>query len=162
MIRAAAEHAAAEPVERRALALRVRLALDVPAADAAVELAERSGGRGCAAARGIVRPRGHLRVLRRIPHRARFEHDDIGARFAEHLGRHPAAGAGSDDAHVVDFGLTDDLHDGTGYVRSRFCGKVWRMKNRLAFAIAGSLVLVTAGAAVRAQQQALTAPADQA
>ena len=46
---------------------------------------------------------------------AGFEHHDVGAGLAEHLGGHAAAGAGSDDADVVGFGLTDYLHSGTGY-----------------------------------------------
>jgi len=61
---------------------------------------------------------------------------------------------------------------GTGYAKSRFCGKVWRMKiGRVASGIPGSMgvsmasalvLLMAASAAPRAQQQALTAPADQA
>src|SRR5207244_5968816 len=57
MIRAPAEHPAAEPVERRAFRLRVRLAVEIPSTDATVELAERPGRRCRAAARRDVRPR---------------------------------------------------------------------------------------------------------
>ena len=120
VVGAAAEHPAAKPVELRARRLRVRLALDVPAADAAVELAERLVRRRGAAPRRVVRPRRHLRVLRRRPTSAGFEHHDVGARLAQHLGGHAAAGAGADDADVVGFRLTDHLHSGKGYDIMRF------------------------------------------
>ena len=131
VVGAAAEHPPAKPVERGAPRLRVGLALDVPAADAAVELAERLGRRGGAAARRIVRPRRHLRVLGGVPHPAGLEHDDVGAGLAQHLGGHAAAGAGADDADVVGFGLTDDLH-GTSLSPnlSRFWGKVLHHERR--------------------------------
>ena len=51
VVRAPAEHPATKPIELRACRLRIRLAVDLPAADAAVEFAERSGRRGRAAPR---------------------------------------------------------------------------------------------------------------
>ena len=89
----AAEHPRPEPVERRARRLRVRLAFQFPAADAAVEFAKRLLGRGRAAPGRVVRPGRHLRLLFDVPHRAGLEHHHVGARFAQDLGRHPAARA---------------------------------------------------------------------
>src|SRR5206468_5548584 len=58
----AAEHPRTEPVERGARRLSVRLAFELPAANAAVELAKRLLGRGRAAPGGVVRPGRHLRL----------------------------------------------------------------------------------------------------
>ena len=58
--------------------------------------------------------------------RAGLEHHDVGAGLGEHLRGHAAAGAGADDADVVGFRLTDDLH-GPG-ILARFWGKVLRMQ----------------------------------
>src|SRR5690606_5028773 len=49
VVRPSAEHACAPPVERLARCHRVRLTVDLPAADASVELAERLVGGRCAA-----------------------------------------------------------------------------------------------------------------
>src|SRR5262249_6092821 len=106
------------PVEGGAVGLRVRLTLDIPAAEAAVEFAERLGWRRRAAPRRLVRPRRHLRVLRRIPHRPGLEHDDVGAPLAQHLRGHTAPGARADNADVVDLRLADDLHSSAHLTRT--------------------------------------------
>src|SRR6185369_4434167 len=46
----------------------------------------------------------------RIPHRSRFQHDDVRTRFGEYLGRHAAAVTRADDGDVVDLAVPDDLH----------------------------------------------------
>src|SRR2546430_604826 len=84
---------------------RVRLTGDFPAADAGVELAERSLLRGFPAARRLVRPGQHSRVLRFAPRPARFDHHDVGSGLGERVGRHSSAGPRADDTHVVYSGL---------------------------------------------------------
>ena len=110
VIRAAAEHARSEPVELAARAVRVGLAFERPPAERRVELAELLLLGRRPAPRRVVRPLEHVRLARRVPHRPGLEHDDVGARFGEHLGGHPAAGAGADDADVVERAAADDLH----------------------------------------------------
>ena len=117
VVRAAAEHAAAEPAPR-AVADRVGLALDVPAAEAAVVVAERLLVAAPAARRRVVVPREHRAVLGRVPHRPALEHHDVGAGLGQHLGGGAAAGARSDDADVVDLGRTNDLHDSPRILRA--------------------------------------------
>src|SRR4029453_5022405 len=104
-----------DPEDVRAGRRFSRSPLADPAADAAVEFAERPGKRGRAAPRRLVRPRRHLRVFGGVPHAAGFQHPDVSPRLTEHLRGHAAAGPGSDNAHVVGFRLTDYLHSGTGY-----------------------------------------------
>ncbi len=110
MVGAAAEHAGAPPDELAARRGGVGLALDLPAADARVPLAERPFGRRGAAPRGLVRPLEHGRVLRVVPHAAGLEHDDVRAGLGQDLRGHAAAGAGADDAHVVDLATATDPH----------------------------------------------------
>ena len=49
----------------------------------------------------LVRPRQHLRVFRRVPRRAGFEHHHVDARLRQHVGGRAATRARSDDADVV-------------------------------------------------------------
>ena len=110
VIRAPAEHARPEPVELAARAVGVGLAFERPPAERRVELPELLLLGRRPAARRIVRPLEHVRLARGIPHRPGLEHDDVGPRFGEHLGGHPAAGAGADDADIVERAAADDLH----------------------------------------------------
>ena len=110
VIRAPAEHAGSEPVELAARAVGVGLAFERPPAERRVELPELLLlGRG-PAARRIIRRLEHVRLARGIPHRPGLEHDDVGPGFGEHLGGHPAAGAGANDADIVERAAADDLH----------------------------------------------------
>ncbi len=107
-----AEHPGAPPIETRSRCPRVRFAFDVPTADAGVELAERPlPGRGAAAGRGIVRNQ-HRRIGRVVPRSAGFEHNDIGAGLCERVRRDAAAGAGTDDRHVVGGALGSEREKG--------------------------------------------------
>ena len=110
VIGAAAEHPRPEPVERAARTVGIGLALERPAAKRRIELSELLFLGRRATARRVVRPLEHVRLARRVPHRPGLEHDDIGARLGEHLGGHPAAGAGADDADVVKRTAANDLH----------------------------------------------------
>ena len=105
-----AEHARAEPVELAARRRRVRLTLERPAAEGAVEFAEMPLGRRRAAAGRVVAPRVHEGVGGRVPHRPRFEHDDVGAGLGQDHGGHAAAGTGPDHADVVGRAVGNDLH----------------------------------------------------
>ena len=93
VVRPPAQHSRPEPVERVSGCRRVRLALDRPAAQRAVELAELPFRDGRASTRRIVRPFEHRRIGRRVPHGTRFEHDDVGAGLSQHHGGHAAASA---------------------------------------------------------------------
>ena len=110
VIRAPAEHAGPEPVELAARAVGIGLAFERPPAERRVELPELLLLGRRPAARRIVRPLEHVRLARGIPHRPGLEHDDVGPSFGEHLGGHPAAGAGADDADIVERAAADDLH----------------------------------------------------
>src|SRR5204863_5906437 len=87
VVRAATEHARAKPHEAIACGDGVGLAFDVPATDAAVELAERPLARAGAAARRIVVPGKHLAVFFRRPGRARLEQHALGSGLSQDLGR---------------------------------------------------------------------------
>ena len=119
VIRAAAEHAGAEPVERAARTSRVRLTVERPAAQRRVELPELTFVRRRTAPRRVVRPHEHLRVLDGVPHRTRLEHDDVCARFGEHLGSHAATSPRPDDADVVHDAAAKYLHGGSIVVQCR-------------------------------------------
>src|SRR5439155_1426374 len=105
VVGAATDHAGPPPGEVGARRARVRLAGDFPSADAGVELAERSLLRGSPAARRLVRPRQHCRVLRIVPRRTGFEHHHLRAGLGESVGGHSPAGPRADDTHVVYSGL---------------------------------------------------------
>ena len=102
VVGAAAEHTGAPPAELGAGGDGVGLALDLPSADATVELSEGMRGRRGAAAGGVVGPFEHRAVGGGAPWRARLQHDHIGACLREHVGRHAATGAGPDDGDIVD------------------------------------------------------------
>src|SRR3989449_4715915 len=110
VVGAAAHHPRPPPAEAGAGCRGVRLALDVPPADAGVELAERALLGGPAAARRLVGPGEHRGVFEVVPGSAGFEQDHVGAGLRQHVGRHAAAGTGSDDAYVVALLLPDGLH----------------------------------------------------
>ena len=101
VVRASAEHARAPPRELVARRDDVRLAGDVPAADASVEFAERFRLRGLAAPRRRVRGHQHLRIACGVPRAPRLEERDLRAGVREHVRRHPAAGSRADDADIV-------------------------------------------------------------
>ena len=94
----------------RARGRGVRLALEVPAPEARVELAERPAPVARAAPRRFVVPLQHGPVLGDVPLGARFEQHGVGARLGQDLRGHSAAGSGAHDAHVVDLGPGLDLH----------------------------------------------------
>ena len=111
VVRAAAEHAAAEPHEAGARGDGVGLALDVPAALAGVELAEGPPAVALAAPGRVVVPGEHRPVLARVPGLPGLEHHDLGPGLGEDLRRHPAAGPRPHDAHVPRLRRRQDLHD---------------------------------------------------
>ena len=112
VVRAAPEHPAAEPHELAAGGHGVGLALDVPPADAGVELAEGPTAVTLAAARRVVVPGEHRPVLAGVPGLPGLEDHDLGPGLGEHLRRHPAAGARAHDTHVPRLRRRQDLHDG--------------------------------------------------
>ena len=112
VVRAAAEHPAAEPHELAAGGDGVGLALDVPPAHAAVELAEGPAAVALAAAGRVVVPGEHRPVLAGVPGLAGLEHHDLGPGLGEHLRRHPAARARPHDTHVPRLRRRQDLHAG--------------------------------------------------
>src|SRR4051812_36354530 len=63
----------------------VRLAVDLPAADAPVEFAERLFPRGCTPTWRVVRPLEHRAVLHRVPHLSRLEERDARAGLRERV-----------------------------------------------------------------------------
>ena len=101
VVGSAPDHAGPPPAERGAGRARVRLAGDLPTADAGVELAERTLLRGLPAARRLVGPGEHRRVRRVIPGSAGLEQNHVRAGLREHVRGHPAAGARADDTNVV-------------------------------------------------------------
>src|SRR5882762_4058041 len=101
MVGAAADHSCAPPSELGAFSLRERLALKLPAADACIELTERTIGCRCSASRRSVRPLEHHRVGGVVPGAARLEEKHVGARLGELIGGHSTACAGADDTNVV-------------------------------------------------------------
>ena len=130
MVGAAAEHPRAVPVPLLSLGNGIGFALQLPAADASVELTEVALGRCRAAPRRFVRPLEHRRIGGGIPLRTGLEDDYPRARLRQHLGGHPAARAGADDAHVVAVRTADDLHEGgVSSGRDRASG-TWRSLER--------------------------------
>ena len=105
----AADHAGAPPVEAIVLGARVRLALDLPTADARIEFAERSFARGAAASGRVVKRREHAGVARIVPRAARFQHDDVRAGLREHVRGRTAARARADDHYIVFRALLHNL-----------------------------------------------------
>ena len=97
VIRAPPDHPGPPPAELVALGDGVRLARDLPAADAPVELAEwpRLGGR--AAARGVVRPNEHGRVGRVVPWSAGLEYRDVETGTRQDVGCHSTTGSRAHD-----------------------------------------------------------------
>ena len=123
VVRAAAEHPRAIPVPLLPGRDGVRLALELPPADAPVELAEVALGGRRPAPRRLVRPPEHRRIGRRIPFRAGLEDHDARTRLGEHLGGHAPAGARAHDAHVIRVSGADDLHESgspAGAMRARY------------------------------------------
>ena len=101
VIRAAAEHSRAPPVELRSFGFRVRLAVELPAADARVEFTERAFFRARAATGRLIWPFHHGRILRVVPRTAGFEHHDVRTGLGEDVRGHAAARAGAHDGDVV-------------------------------------------------------------
>src|SRR5690606_681246 len=112
------QHPRAEPVPFGAGCARIRLAVDLPAADAAVELAERFFSGRCAAPGRVVAPGKHVAVFAGAPQLPGFEHHHVGPGLREHVGRHAAARPGADDGNVINL-RRNDLH-GSGYRLSAF------------------------------------------
>ena len=109
VVRAPSEHARPPPEELLALGHRVRLALEVPTAQAAVELPERLlPGSGAPPRRGVG-PGEHRPVLGRVPHRPRLQEHDARAALGQDLGRHAAPGARAHHADVVLLGRHQSL-----------------------------------------------------
>src|SRR2546430_5627451 len=105
VVGAAPHHAGPPPVELGARGAGVRLAFDLPAADARVEFAERMVLGRPAAPRRLVRPGEHGRVFQVVPRHPGLEDDHVGAGAREGVGGHAPPGARADDAHVVYSGL---------------------------------------------------------
>ena len=101
VVRASSEHARPPPEELLALGHRVGLALQVPAAEATVELPERLQAGAGAPPRGGVGPGEHRAVLGRVPHRPCLQERHPRAALGEHLGRHAPAGPRAHHADVV-------------------------------------------------------------
>ncbi len=114
VVGAAPQHPAAKPHELAALGHGERLTRDVPAAQGGVELAEGAPAMGGAPAGRVVVPLEHRPVLLHRPLGAGLEQDAVGPRLGERVGGHAAAGAGADDADVVDLRRSQDLHCARG------------------------------------------------
>ena len=112
VVRTPAQHARPEPIPLRAGRVGVRLALDLPAADAPVELPKRLLFRIGPSPRRSVVPGKHVAVRGGVPHRAGFQHNHIRARLGKHVRRHAPSGAGADHSDIVYIGADDVSHGG--------------------------------------------------
>ena len=101
VVGAAAEHSCAPPVELGTRRPGVRFAGHLPAADTAVELAERPLRGGRAAPRRVRGGGQHRRVSLTVPLGTGLQQYDVGSGLGEGVGCHPPAGAAADDADVV-------------------------------------------------------------
>src|SRR6266516_185913 len=113
VVGAAAQHAGTPPAELVAGGDGVGLAVDLPTADAGVELAEGALPRRGTAARRLVGPGEHRGVGGIVPRHARLEQRDVHAGAGEHIGGDAAAGAGPDDDDVGRVAPSHQVHHPT-------------------------------------------------
>ena len=160
VVRATSQHAGPPPVEalRRIVGgLRVRLPRDLPpSVDGGVVEAERLLTRGHAAQRRLGAGLEHRGLGERVVVTSGLKHEHLHAVHGERVGGLTAAGAGSDDDHVIDglqFLLGDDRHGDGADRRMKWGGRGTTAKVVTAATSLGSRATLSACASPRRRRR---------
>src|SRR5579862_22940 len=126
VIGAPAEHSRTPPHPVIALGAGVGLAFHLPSTLGGIKVSKWFLWCGSSPVRSVVIPLHHLGFLGGVVPASRLQHQALGARLGQDVGRHPAARPRADDNYVIVLGLRRGLSHGNEILGLNFNRSEWK------------------------------------